>query len=306
MCGIVGLLLRDPALAPDLGRHFVTMLEAMTSRGPDSAGLALYDAGVAPGSLRWSLRAEPAPDGAAVDWTAVAVAVESLTEAAATLEVVGNVAFLVSAASVEDVRLALDGALPQGAGTITVVGTGTAMRLVKDVGSPRDICARYGIASASGIMALGHTRMATESAVTTEHSHPFSPASDLALVHNGSFSNHSTIRRRLADVGVACLTDNDTEVAAQFIGWRMALGDDLEEAMRHVLKEFDGFFTLVVTTRGQFSVVRDAFACKPLVIAEADTYVAVASEYHALAGLPGIGRARVFEPAPEEIHTWKV
>jgi methylamine---glutamate N-methyltransferase subunit A len=306
MCGIVGLLLRDPALEPDLGRHFVTMLEAMTSRGPDSAGLALYDAGVAPGCLRWSLRGEPAPDGATVDWTAIAAAVESLTAIPASLEVVGDVAFLVSAASAERVRLALAGALPHGAGTVTVVGTGTAMRLVKDVGSPREICVRYKIARASGVMALGHTRMATESAVTTEHSHPFSPAPDLALVHNGSFSNHATIRRRLADAGVSCLTDNDTEVAAQFIGWRMAGGDDLEEAMRHILKEFDGFFTLVVTARGQFSVVRDAFACKPLVVAEADAYVAVASEYHALAELPGIGQARVFEPAPEEIHTWAV
>jgi glutamate synthase domain-containing protein 1 len=158
----------------------------------------------------------------------------------------------------------------------------------------------------AGYMAVGHTRMATESAVTTQHSHPFSPAPDLALVHNGSFSNHATIRRQLFDRGVECVTDNDTEVAAQYIGWRMAVGDDLEEAMRHVLKEFDGFFTLVVTSKTQFSVVRDAFACKPLVVAETARYVAVASEYQALADLPGIENARIFEPQPEEIHTWTV
>jgi glutamate synthase domain-containing protein 1 len=146
--------------------------------------------------------------------------------------------------------------------------------------------------------------MATESAVTTDHSHPFAPAADLALIHNGSFSNHATIRRRLADLGTRFDTDNDSEVAARYIAWRMAEGDDLGDALRMVLKEFDGFFTLLVSTRDQFAVVRDAFACKPAVIAEAPAYVAMASEYHALAGLPGIEQAQVFEPMPEEIHLW--
>jgi glutamate synthase domain-containing protein 1 len=283
----------------DLGRHFTAMLDAMTSRGPDSAGMALYDRDVPAGSLRWSLRA-PGDD---TDWAAVAAAVESASGSTTELDARGNVAFLVSTASERAVHQALGTAAEE---RVTVVGVGSAMRLIKDVGTPREICDRYRVGDISGYMAVGHTRMATESAVTTQHSHPFSPAPDLALVHNGSFSNHATIRRRLADAGIECTTDNDTEVAARYIGWRMAGGDDLEEAMRHVLKEFDGFFTLVVTSRNQLSVVRDAFACKPLVVAEAPGYVAVASEYHALADLPGIDGARVFEPQPEEIHTWTV
>jgi glutamate synthase domain-containing protein 1 len=146
--------------------------------------------------------------------------------------------------------------------------------------------------------------MATESAVTTAHSHPFAPAADLALVHNGSFSNYATVRRRLARAGVSCDTDNDSEVAARLIASRMAAGDGLEDALKTVFKEMDGFFTLLVTTRTQFAVVRDSFACKPAVIAETSDYVAMASEYHALAGLPGITGAEVFEPMPEEIHLW--
>jgi len=146
--------------------------------------------------------------------------------------------------------------------------------------------------------------MATESAVTIDHSHPFAPAADLTVVHNGTFSNYATLRRRLIDAGERFETDNDTEVVARFIGRRLAEGDDLTEALRQVLKEFDGFYTLLVGTRDEFAVVRDAFACKPLVVAEGPGYVAVASEYHAMAGLPGIEKARVFEPKPEEISTW--
>ena len=299
MCGIVGLLLRDPAMEADLGRHFTAMLEAMTSRGPDSAGMALYDRGVPAGSRRWSLRATSDD----TDWAAVAAAVQSSSGSSADVDARGDVAFLVSAAPERAVLQGLAAAVEE---QITVVGVGEAMTLIKDVGTPREICDRYRVQEMSGYMAVGHTRMATESAVTTQHSHPFSPAPDLALVHNGSFSNHATIRRRLKDLGIECTTDNDTEVGARFIGWRLSLGDDLEEAMRHVLKEFDGFFTLVVTSRNQFSVVRDAFACKPLVVAEMPGYVAVASEYHALADLPGIQDARVFEPQPEEISTWTV
>jgi len=299
MCGIVGLLVRDQALEAHLGLHFSAMLEEMTTRGPDSSGMAIYDRGVPKGSRRWSLRG----DGESTNWKAVQSAVDASSGVSSEIETIDNIAFLVTAAGEGAV---LEGLKQAAAEQITVVGVGHAMKLIKDVGLPREICEHYGVGSMTGYMALGHTRMATESAITTDGAHPFSPRSDLALVHNGSFSNHASIRRQLSDAGVECLTDNDTEVAAQFIGHRMELGDDLEEAMRHVLKEFDGFFTLVVTAERSFSVVRDAFACKPMVIAETDAYVAVASEYHALASLPGIDEARVFEPQPEEIHTWAV
>jgi glutamate synthase domain-containing protein 1 len=146
--------------------------------------------------------------------------------------------------------------------------------------------------------------MATESAVTTEGAHPFTPLPDLALVHNGSFSNHASVRRQLAYDGIECTTENDSEVAARFIGRELSNGADLADAMRMVLKEFDGFFTLLVTTANQFAVLRDSFACKPAVIAETDGYVAMASEFHALAELPGISTARIFEPEPERVYAW--
>lgn len=296
MCGIVGIHLKDPALEPRLGELLVPMIEALTGRGPDSAGLALYEHCPPDGSLRWSLRGQDA----SYDWTALAARLGEDIGQPATVEVKVDVGLLTVKAPVEQVRARLRELAPE----VTVVGVGEAMTLYKDVGAARDVCDRYGVELLQGYQGVGHTRMATESAVTTQHSHPFSPAPDLALVHNGSFSNHVSIRRRLEAKGVVFETDNDSEVAARYIGYWLEQGDTLDDAMRRVVKEFDGFFTLLVTSKDEFAVVRDAFACKPLVVAETDSYVAVASEYHALATLPGIETARVFEPQPEDVHSW--
>jgi glutamate synthase domain-containing protein 1 len=300
MCGIVGLHLKNPDLQPRLGELLSVMLEAMTTRGPDSAGIAVY-AGPAgsPGAgagLQYSLRSETG-----ADWELLGKAIAADTDSEVRVRRLGRDCAVLESGAEEAVFLA---AVRRAAPDVTVVGYGHSMVLVKDVGAPADICARYGIPGWSGYQGSGHTRMATESAVTTAHSHPFAPAADLALVHNGSFSNYATIRGRLARSGVYCETDNDSEVAARLIATRMAEGDSLEDALRTVLKEMDGFFTLLVTTRTQFAVVRDSFACKPAVIAETGDYVAMASEYQALAALPGVAGAEVFEPMPEEIHLW--
>ena len=315
MCGIIGLHLKNPGLQPQLGELLTQMLEAMTTRGPDSAGIAVYadhappradhappGAGHGPASagaedaLRYSLRSDEA-----VDWDLLAKRIAAETGRDVRVEPLGSDSVIFGSPAAETSFLA---AVRRIAPQVSVPGFGRSMVVVKDVGAPAAICARYGIPRWAGYQGIGHTRMATESAVTTAHSHPFAPAADLALVHNGSFSNYATIRRQLERKGVRCDTDNDSEVAARLIASRMAEGADLEEGLRTVLKEMDGFFTLLVTTRTQFAVVRDSFACKPAVIAETPDYVAMASEYHALAGLPGITAARVFEPMPEEIHVW--
>jgi len=303
MCGLIGLHLKNPALQPRLGELLTQMLEAMTTRGPDSAGIAFY-ADHPPAlagqeqdpELRYSLRSDET-----IDWDLLAKRIAAETGRDVRVEpLAADSAVLGSDAGEASFLAAVHRIAPQA----SVPGYGRSMVVVKDVGAPAAICARYGIPAWGGYQGIGHTRMATESAVTTAHSHPFAPAADLALVHNGSFSNYATIRGQLARKGMHCDTDNDSEVAAQLVAARMAEGADLEDALRTVLKEMDGFFTLLVTTRTQFAVVRDSFACKPAVIAETADYVAMASEYHALAGLPGITGARVFEPMPEEIHVW--
>jgi methylamine---glutamate N-methyltransferase subunit A len=301
MCGIIGLHLKNPGLQPRLGELLTAMLEAMTTRGPDSAGIAVYTdhggpAWGEPPVLRYSLRGD-----LGVDWELLSKRLAAETGSEVRLEQLAPDSAVLSSPAAEAVFLAT---LGQVAPQVSLAGYGRAMVLVKDVGAPADICERYGIPGWAGYQGAGHTRMATESAVTMAHSHPFAPAADLALVHNGSFSNYATVRRRLAQSGVHCDTDNDSEVAARLVASRLAEGAGLEDALRTVLKDMDGFFTLLVTTRTQFAVVRDSFACKPAVIAQTADYVAMASEYHALAGLPGITSAEVFEPMPEEIHVW--
>jgi glutamate synthase domain-containing protein 1 len=186
----------------------------------------------------------------------------------------------------------------------TVTSTGAELVVLKGVGDPMALAEQFGLAGRTGYQGIGHTRLATESAVTTAHGHPFSVRPDLCLVHNGSFANHDTIRRKLVAEGISFDTDNDTEVGARFVGWRLDQGDDLEKALRLLCETFDGFYTLLVTTADEFAVVRDAVGCKPALLAQTPDWVAMASEYRALAVLPGIERARVFEPNPEEVYLW--
>ena len=323
MCGIIGLHLKNHEFQSRLGELLAMMLQAMTTRGPDSAGLAIYADddgwGNRERALQYSLRCSET-----FDWDRLArdMAAELAHDPGAgtgpAADSAGTVPAATGGATVTARRLAGDsavltshasepaflGALRRIAPAVALAGYGRAMLVVKDVGAPAEICARYGIPGWAGYQGIGHTRMATESAVTTAHSHPFAPAADLALVHNGSFSNYATVRRRLTRSGVRCETDNDSEVAARLVALHIARGGGLDDALRHVMKEMDGFFTLLVATRTQFAVVRDSFACKPAVIAETGDYVAMASEYQALARLPGIARAEVFEPAPEEIYIW--
>lgn len=294
MCGIVGLQLRGDGRPGLLGGLIGSMLTEVRERGPDSAGVALYGDPVL------------TPDGqAAVSVLAGEVPAAGLTDRLGDLpgiavSAAGGVRVITAAVPQEELTAAVTAALP-GA---PVLGTGPGLAVLKGVGDPLDLIRAFGLPGRGGYQAVGHTRMATESAVTVAHSHPFSVRPGLCLVHNGSFANHDTIRRELRAGGTGFTTDNDSEVAAAFVGACLADGDDLEKALRRLCQVFDGFYTLLVTTPTEFAVVRDAIAAKPALIAEGGDWVAMASEYRALSVLPGIGAARVFEPAPEEVYVW--
>jgi glutamate synthase domain-containing protein 1 len=301
VCGIVGLLLREPSLEPQLGSMLVPMITALDERGPDSSGIAVYrdDPSSMAGSgerITISLGSDDL-----VDWSEVQEVLAAQYGTKADQQRFGAGMVITVPDELEaEVHALIAGTWP----VLRVLATGRQLRVLKDTGRPTDTCARHGVANWSGHLAVAHTRMATESAVTVLHSHPFVPSRDLCVVHNGSFSNYATIRRRLMAGGIRFDSDNDSEVAARYLAHRLEAGDDLEEATRWVMKEMDGFFTLVISTSSEMSVVRDPFACKPAVVAEGDGYIAVASEYRALAELPGIAEAHVFEPQPEEVYTW--
>ncbi|WP_028275144.1 glutamine amidotransferase [Arthrobacter sp. I3] len=302
MCGIAALQLRNPSLHPQMGSLLSSMMCQIVDRGPDSAGLAVYDTPglVSQGTSTLSLLGKD--QGIPLD--AITAALETLlpASAATAVRVVGDTTLVSAAVETELLVKAVRETLPGS----TIIGRGEHVAVMKSVGHPMDIAAEHGLEAMAGTQGLSHTRMATESAVTAGGSHPFSVADDLCLVHNGSFSNHATIRRDLLREGVVFDSDNDTEVGARYIASRLEQGDDLETALITLGKVFDGFYTLVVTTAESMAVVRDPIACKPAIIAETDDYVAMASEYRALAALPGIETARIFEPEPGKVYTWSL
>ena len=302
MCGIAALQLRNPSLHPQLGAMLSTMLCQIVDRGPDSAGLAVYNTPglVSPGASTLSLLGRD--QGMTTAAITESIAALLPPDAAAAVQVVGDTTLVSAAIGTDLLVKAVSETLPAS----TVIGRGEHVAVMKSVGHPMQIAADHGLEAMAGSQGLSHTRMATESAVTAGGSHPFSVADDLCLVHNGSFSNHATVRRELKREGVVFDSENDTEVGARYVASRLQQGDTLEEALVNLGKVLDGFYTLVVTTADSMAVVRDPIACKPAIIAETEDYVAMASEYRALAALPGIDNARIFEPEPGKVYTWSL
>lgn len=287
MCGIVGLHLRTPELYPRLGELLGGMLGEMSDRGADSAGVAVY------GDPVWS-----PPGRGCVSVTDIADA-PYLGSDVDVAQV--DSTYLLSASSsseelLERVRQSYPDAL--------IAGFGADLAVLKGVGHPRALTDAWGLAKAQGWQGVGHTRMATESAVTPSGCHPYTVGPQQCLVHNGSFANHATIRRDLRRAGIVFDSENDTEVGARFVAQQLAAGRDVETALKELCATFDGFYTLLVSNHDSFAVVRDAIACKPAVIAESTEWVAMASEYRALAGLPGVESAKIWEPEPEVVYAW--
>ncbi len=297
MCGIAGLFLKDRLLEPELGQHLSRMLVSLTDRGPDSAGIAVYRAPEA-GLSKLTVRSET--PGAV--FPNLEAALREVLHADVSVRPVATHAVIELPA---EKALEAREALSQVAPGLTIMSGGEAVEIYKEVGLPRDVATRFGVEGMQGTHGIGHTRMATESAVTTLGAHPFSTGPDQCLVHNGSLSNHNNLRRELKRNGVRFETENDTEVAAAYLSWQLGRGVPLGDALEQSLSDLDGFYTFVVGTRNGFGVLRDPIACKPAVLAETDQYVAFGSEYRALAALPGIESARVWEPEPATVYFWE-
>jgi glutamate synthase domain-containing protein 1 len=297
MCGIAGLFSKSSTVEETLGAHLSAMLEQLADRGPDSAGVALYRDPAPAGSCKVSLFS-PAAD---YPWHELRRELDASFGAVSEPELRATHALFVVEAEGPQVQTWIAAQHPE----LRVMSVGERIEIYKEAGDPREFIKRFGLEQVSATHALGHTRMATESRVTTEHSHPFSTGLDLCLVHNGSLSNHNRLRRSLRREGIEFQTDNDSEVAAGYLTWRLSQGDDLETALEGCLEDLDGFYTFAVGTADGFAVLRDPIACKPAVMAESDEWVAMASEYRAIAALPGAEEARLWEPEPGVVYHWQ-
>ena len=297
MCGIVGLFAKSPEIEEALGAHLAAMLAQMSDRGPDSAGVAVYRDPAPSGSSKLTLfSADPLQD-----WEAVAGELGRAFGGSPEPEVRASHAVLVAEAEAPEAEAWVRRAHAE----LRVMSAGRSIEIYKEVGRPEEFVRQFALEDFRGSHALGHTRMATESRVTTEGSHPFSTGHDLCLVHNGSLSNHNRLRESLRREGIDFQTENDTEVAAGYLAWRLREGATLEEALAGCLDDLDGFYTFLVGTEDGFAVLRDPIACKPAVLAETDDWVAMASEWRAIAQLPGAAAARSWEPVPGVVYAWE-
>ena len=296
MCGIVGLYLKNAELQAQLGKMFQPMLVEMSSRGPDSAGVAIYRNPVKAGQTKFSL----AHNDPEFSWKTLETELAATHQCDVSVYPVATHCILVTDAEEAEVVRWLKNSQSE----IRIVGSGKSIEIFKEVGPPETVYQQFKLSQASGTHIIGHTRMATESAVTTAGSHPFATGADLCLVHNGSLSNHNILRRNLEREGIQFQTENDTEVAGAYLTWKLRSGATLRQALEDGIRELDGFYTFCIGTQNGFAVVRDPIACKHAVLAETDDWVAMATEFRAIAHLPGAENAEIWEPEPATIYIW--
>ena len=292
MCGIVGIYLKSKKFESSLGNMLSDMLINMGSRGPDSAGFAIYKEDEDE-NFKYSL---------CLNGTDYEKFKKEITNkiTISNIEKNSDHVIMKSKDQPSDVIKILNKNFSE----ISIVGYGKSIEIFKQVGEPKDVVKKFNLKSFSGTHGIGHTRMATESAITTDGSHPYSTGEDECLVHNGSLSNHNNLRRKLKKRGIDFNSENDTEVAAGYISSNLSNKKSLNNTLKDGLKDLDGFYTFITGTRKGFAVLRDEIACKPAVIAETEDYVAIASEFQAMAHLPNVNDAKIFEPEPGVVYSW--
>ncbi len=286
MCGIVGIRLSEPG---PVGRHLVEMIDAVQHRGTDSTGFAVH--GDETSALRLSLRVF----GADADPVALVRAAGGVVEEVHETEGAEDRFFRLTVAGIEEAGIRHLTDLLELGGGVSVHGVGRALTVIKDIGTAREVDARHGVSDLVGTHGLAICRLATESKVDVEHSHPYwaRPFSDLSIVHNGQITNYYRFRRLLEQRGYRFATGNDSELIAVYIAVKMSEGRTLEQALTESIDELDGCFTYLIATRDGIGLAKDKFAAKPIVITERNGVTAMASEEVAL--------RRVF---PEEIDSY--
>ncbi len=292
MCGIVGIYLKNKKLEKSLGRYLSTMLKNMSSRGPDSAGFAIYKE-EKKYKYKYSICLNK------MNFATFKKQFHKIIKKAKIDQISDHVIVRTNEKPKKIVKVLIEKFK-----NISLVGYGKSIEIFKQVGNPEKVVKKFNLETLEGSHGIGHTRMATESAITTDGSHPYSTGEDECLVHNGSLSNHNNLRRELKKRGSKFNSENDTEVAAGYISDNLKNNKTLKDTLLSGLKDLDGFYTFITGTRKGFAIVRDEIACKPAVIAETKDYVAIASEFQAMAHLPNVNNAKIFEPDPGIVYTW--
>lgn len=298
MCGIGGLIYKNAVHKKKTGEVVIKMLESLGRRGPDSTGVALLHPKVE-NSLYIDVNYDKEGNGAKI--------INLLTEFADVLSASDHGNYVrAMIKNVED-EVRLISAINNIGQDVSVASYGEQLEVLKFLGGVENLESQYKISEYDGQVAIGHTRMATESKVDISHSQPLCchTGKDLTIIHNGHITNYIKLRSRYENKGYKFITGNDSEVIAVFLIDSLKSGLDLKEAMELSLQELDGSFSYIAITPEKVGLAKEPFGMKPMVIAETDDFVAFASESMAITN--GFGKnLSVFEPGSEEVMIWNL
>lgn len=312
MCGLAGLIHRSERA--NIGAEMMRMLQALRHRGPDSTGFALYGGGRADDEMVLRVKfAEQADMAVGFDiHRQVQSRKEQMKQRLAELRVkVVAVEYITDYAcrliikKPEDTKHIFD--YLEDIEDVEVLSAGAALELVKDLGDANTVGEQYQLGNFRGTHAIGHTRMATESAVDIRSAHPYwaYPFGDVSVVHNGQLTNYWNMRRAMERLGHRFLSNCDSELIAVYVAERMSEGDDLEEAMRRSVSELDGVFTYFIATGNALGMAKDVMAAKPMVLYEGEDFIAMASEEVAIRSIfPH--EIDTYDPYDGEVMAWQI
>lgn len=283
MCGIAGRILSAPG---KVGRDLVDLMDAQEHRGADSTGFAIYGA---PRDTGYVLR------GIGFDKSRIDADLDSFThvlrdhgsdflsEPAVLTDTNAHYCFRMEISDPADLA-----AWVKDADTLTdrieVQSCGRSLEIIKDMGGAGAVADKHGVRDMIGTHGLGHARLATESSVLPNASHPFwaRPFSDTAIVHNGQITDYYTQRDRLQRQGYRFLTENDSELIAVWVSDQMKQGLTMQQALTKSISAIDGVFTFMIATTDGIGFAKDRFAMKPLVVIDQDGGLAAATEEQAV------------------------
>ena len=303
MCGIVGYLNRSGSGAgAPIGSILLGMLKSLDCRGPDSAGVAIFGPTRTP-NLKLRIKLNGASD--LQDSADRARGIVSRRLPVLDAAVVHEYLQLL-VGPVEDAESVLP-RLERDLEDYELVSGGRQLEIVKQVGSPTHLDTGYGVSGLTGTHGIGHTRLSTESRVDLSHSQPFGVhgVADLATVHNGHITNYHKLRGRYEQMGVRFFTENDSEVIGVYLAHQMSLGRTFREALESSLDDFDGSFSYLAASGTELAYAKDRFGFKPLLVAESEDWVALATEEIALRSTL-TGDFDALEPGVNQVRIWSL
>lgn len=301
MCGIAGILYKDTTASHAMvGKALIDMLDGCQHRGPDSTGFSLYrEPHLGHLRLRFIVG----------DGEAAKAAIERVKTKL--VEFQAQIVEEEHKGSSFAVLVKFDGDLQKFAFEMEhaakLSSIGESLDIIKDLGGAYDVDSVYNIEEFKGTHGIGHVRLATESDVAPEATHPFwaTGFADISIVHNGQITNYYKMRRRLEKRGYFFNTENDSELIAVYLADKLKHGVSLRDALKTSIDDLDGTFSFLVSTKDEIGYAKDKLAAKPMVKYEDDKIIAIASEEVSLNRLFPGRALNTSEPAPGTYDTWQ-